>query len=408
MLSRIGVFGLLLLLALPLRATAETEVREVSLRMQATVGGKGHDSYRAGVLGLTLHDGKVVAGRIGKADHGFIGGWDVSGWTGRVDRVDVKLANGRLAGTVDVTISSNAVRSGTLRYVIDAKVDGDAVRGQAQLRAGEEVLATTPCEGTIGSAAVVAPSARDALVVIALDRALPRGEVLRVHLDCRGGRIVTAFGFASSYSRRPFDVDASGLRVEDARIAGDIVVTRLSRDDSDTAGQRLTFGKYAIDVKLADHALRGWFTGTTVENEAVRGDAWGDVMLRGDDLATTGKHRVFVKLEDGLVGGADWQNRVFFNLDTTDGKAATGKVNNNKGVYSAELRGAVLEWDGKAFAGTLDCVVVDGSISKGSYRIRLDGRMIGRDCCGRFQTRLEDKDVKTGYFIGRIEPSRRD
>ncbi|HEX8915949.1 MAG TPA: hypothetical protein VF796_26615, partial [Humisphaera sp.] len=234
------------------------------------------------------------------------------------------------------------------------------------------------------------------------------GEVLRIHLDVWGGRAVTSFGSAPSYSRRPFDVDASGLRADASRVWGDLVVSRLAGDGKPAGdGRRVEVGRYTVDVRSGSGgALRGAFVGTTVDSALAGGDAWADAAPRPAPAGQAGPHKVFVKLEDGLAGGADWQNRVFFDFVATDGRAAAGRANNNKGIYTAEFRGADLRWDGQAFAGTLDCAVVEsGIVTRGAYHVRLDGHMVGPDCYGRFATTLGDSPVKSGYFVGRVEPS---
>ncbi len=85
------------------------------------------------------------------------------------------------------------------------------------------------------------------------------------------------------------------------------------------------------------------------------------------------------------------------------GRADTGALSNNKGVYKARLDDARLLFDGRSVTGTLHGTVLSGGVTEGGYTFELDGWMAGDVLAGRFTTRKGDQ-TKTGYFVGGATP----
>ena len=244
--------------------------------------------------------------------------------------------------------------------------------------------------------APVPANAEDGLVVMVLDDALPRGEPLKVYLDRKDGRCRAAFAFATSFSRRPFEIDASGLMVVDGELSGTVTVVRTVSRTKITP----VLGSYQVRAKIVGDQIRGSHVGGFGDAK-VAGDLWGDVLPRPD--LPQGAVKVAMKLEDGLLGGQDWQNRAFFDFTMDMGKATMGKLFNNKGVYRGQFDRAELQVMEGRIRGQLVATVLDGGVTAGQYTFDLDGPMVGHDFMGIFTTHLGGQS-KTGYFVGTLQP----
>lgn len=112
--------------------------------------------------------------------------------------------------------------------------------------------------GAVRRIVPVPTNAEDGLVVIALDDALPRGEPLKVYLDRKDGRCRAAFAFATSFSRRPFEIDASALTLVDGELSGPVQVIRtVSRTKIAPV-----VGTYQVRAKIVGDQIRGSHAGS--------------------------------------------------------------------------------------------------------------------------------------------------
>ena len=224
-------------------------------------------------------------------------------------------------------------------------------------------------------------------------KGLPKDEVLTVYANEERGVFTSAFAFSPNFSRRPFEIDVSGLKVVNGQLQGRLVATRLNKREPD-GGERSQFADYAVEG--------GVFKGTTVDGVPVQGEVWTEVRPRRSGNYA---HRVWLKLEDGFAGGAMWQNRVFFDFEMKDGKFVEGRATNNKGVFDALMTNADVEIDGDSFSGTLRSTIKkSGSVRPGNYVFRLVGHRAGDVLCGRFYTVLEGEEDHSGYFVGLLKP----
>ena len=368
----------------------------VDLRLaNALQMGNAKEWQRLAHVSLIFTDGVLQSGRVGPFSGGLIGGWSTVAWTGRFDGGDLRFEDDKLTGTIRTFVTSNAVGRGEHDFTID--VDLKEGKASGTFTAAHRGMHTAGIiRGGFRQIAPVPANAEDGLVVMVLDDALPRGEPLKVYLDRKDGRCRAAFAFATSFSRRPFEIDASGLMVVDGELSGTVTVVRtVSRTKIAPV-----LGSYQVRAKIVGDQIRGSHVGGFGDAK-VAGDLWGDVLPRPD--LPQGAVKVAMKLEDGLLGGQDWQNRAFFDFTMDMGKATMGKLFNNKGVYRGQFDRAELQVMEGRIRGQLVATVLDGGVTAGQYTFDLDGPMVGHDFMGIFTTHLGGQS-KTGYFVGTLQP----
>lgn len=368
----------------------------VDLRLaNALQMGDAKEWQRLAHVALVFKDGVLQSGRFGPFSGGLIGGWSTVAWTGRFDGGDVRLAGDTLTGTIKAFVTSNAVGRGEHDVTLDVVLkDGKASGKFTATHRGMQTAGAI--NGGFRQIVPVPANPEDGLVVMALDDALPRGEPLKVYLDRKDGRYRAAFAFATSFSRRPFEIDASGLTLVDGELAGPVHVIRtVSR-----SAIAPVLGSYQVRAKIVGDQIRGTHAGSFGETKGA-GAVWGDVLPRPE--LPRGPVKVAIKLEDGLFGGQDWQNRAFFDFTMDMGKADMGKLSNNKGVYRGQFDRAELQATEGRIRGHLVGTVLDGGVTAGQYTFDLAGPMVGHDFMGIFTTHLGDQS-KTGYFVGSLRP----
>jgi len=368
----------------------------VTLRLHnALVGGRAHPWQREVRVSFWLTGERAMRGRIGPKV-----GWNIAGWSGRVERLEAVLDRDRFTAAVEARISSNEVDSGRYTFRLDGAVTGDSVQGTFTTTHGDRTGPAQAFQGTLAAASFEQVNPDDAVYTIRLIEALPRGEVLTVYLDRQNGGFPAAFAFAPTYSRRPFEIDASRLSVEDTRVRGAIRVFRSKMGELQEGGSE-GLSEYRIEATIQDGGAVGTFEGVNPESKPVTGPVWGQVDGRP---SIPDPARVFLKLEDGFTGGAYWQNRVFFHFDLRNGRADAGKADNNKNVFTARCDNARLDLRGTTVQGTLQATVLGSpAVDKGPYTFDLQGFNVGGVLSGRFTTTRDGRPVKRGYFVGGIE-----
>jgi len=368
----------------------------VDLRLaNALQMGNAKEWQRLAHVALIFKDGVLQSGRVGPFSGGLIGGWSTVAWTGRFDGGDLRMAGDKLTGTIRTFVTSNAVGRGEHVLTIDVDLkDGKASGTFTAVHRGMQTAGGI--NGGYRQIVPVPATAEDGLVVIALDDALPGGEALKVYLDRKEGRCRAAFAFATAFSRRPFEIDAAELTVVDGELSGTVNVIRtVSRTTIPPI-----LGRYQVRAKIVGDQIRGTHAGSFGAAKAA-GDVWGDVLPRPD--LPQGAVKVAMKLEDGLFGGQDWQNRAFFDFTMNMGKSDMGKLSNNKGVYRGQFDRAELQLTEGRIRGQLVGTVLDGGVTAGQYTFDIEGPMVGHDFMGVFTTHLGDQS-KTGYFVGSLRP----
>jgi hypothetical protein len=337
----------------------------------------------------------LQSGRFGPFSGGLIGGWSTVAWTGRFDGGDLRFDGDKLTGTMKAYVTSNAVGRGEHAFTVDAELKDGKATGEFAAVHGDTKTAGS-VKGEYRRIEPVPVDAEDGLLVLALDGALPGGEVLKVYLDRQGGRCRSAFAFATPFSRRPFEIDATGLTLKDGELSGTVnVIRNVTRTKIDPL-----LGSYEVSAKITGDRIRGSHSGHFGDGQG-GGDVWGEVLPRPE--VPHGAVRVAMKLEDGLYGGEDWQNRAFFDFSMNMGKADVGKLSNNKGVYRGRFDGADLTLTEDRVRGRIVGTVLDGGVTPGQYTFDIDGPKVGNYFMGVFTTRLGD-ETKKGYFVGTLGP----
>ena len=327
-------------------------------------------------------------------------GWVVPSWKGVVESIEVEYTQGRrLKGIAKAKINSSIGVAGNYTFTFQGKEKGRRIDGTfTSSYKGEEK--SGDLSGRTYSVPGEAVNPKNAVWTVQLVKGLPKSETLTVYLNCQDGKFNSAFAYSPNTTRRPIDVDASNLTFCLGKLSGGILATRLNSRQPD-GGERTTFGKYEVDATLSGNRLWGEFEGTTMEGQEVAGETWGEVR---SVMPIHPAHTIWLKLEDGYAGGEMWQNRVFFSYSTNDGEFQAGTASNNKGVFKASLKDANLNITRNRVSGTLHSTVhSSGSVNKGQYIFRVEGKRAGDLFHGRFYTHFNGKEDHSGYFVGTVQ-----
>ncbi len=374
-----------------------SKIQRVRIKLDKALTGlspKVRDWVLSPEIEFLLIDGKVVSPIIQLKR-----GWTVPSWKGVIGSSRFKFSASKLTGAMIAVIHSAKTVSGKYNITIDATIDNDMIEGtytSARIKVGGGTKKGT-LRGAIQDAHVSGDPLHDGVWTIHLFDGLPGGEVLSLYVDRHEGKF-TAFAFSPDFTRRPLDVDTSGLTFKDSKLAGVVSVSRLNKAND---GTRSNFGKYKIDAKIAGSKVRGEFNGTSVNEQAVSGKIRGEIRHRRPIPKDA---TLWIKCEDGYTGGAMWQNRVFFQFKLNEkGAFVEGKANNNKGVFKATLDDVKVSLTNNRLRGTLKSTVKSsGSVTTGDYIFKLDGQRAGDVFYGRFFTQLGGKEVSVGYFVGGV------
>jgi hypothetical protein len=128
-------------------------------------------------------------------------------------------------------------------------------------------------------------NARDCVYAIGLNGALEGGKTLTLYLDRQTNAFGMGFGLGRRYNRMPYDVDASGLRVEPGSDAGSTAKVKgpvkmiVHPDGYVPRTDAPVRCAYELDCTVAGSAVRGVFQGT-FGSTTVTGDVSGEIRAR--------------------------------------------------------------------------------------------------------------------------------
>jgi hypothetical protein len=259
------------------------------------------------------------------------------------------------------------------------------------------------------SAAVPArrePKPEAAVYRIELDKALPGGKAMEVHLETAGGRFVRAFALGPAFNQVPYDVDASGLSLAAPALKGDLAVTVYS-DGFVPAGGQSVRAAYTIDARLEGSAVGGRFEGVY---GGLAGGRLGEKMsgtvagTMASPVATGDPVVMDLQMENAageVPGGkAAWGQRGFPSFVFKDGRALHGLIRGHGGnpinYFEAAVTAMDLAWKHGALAGTVNVRSTKGD----DYVFAFDGQTIGDRVAGAFQKTFNGKAVQGGRFRG--------
>jgi hypothetical protein len=386
------------------RRAARPDPARFELALEGAIAGEGRRgaSKRRALIRLVTKAGRAVGGSMTAT-----GSPTYAVWTGRVVGADVRFTGEALTGTIRAAVTSGGrddAPAGLYSYAVDARVIAGVVAGQFAAALDGRPLGRSTLLGT--AAPLAGLKADDAHYVLSLHGALGGGKMLRIHLDCRGGAFPHGFGFSPTFNRERHDVDASALRVRDGMLTGAVKVT-INPDPwvpPDHEGVSCT---YAIRAAVEEAAVTGTFEGAFGDDK-VRGAVDGDLRAR---RARPAAAAVWLKFEDGLVGGNGWQNRAFVNFTLRGGKAADGRIHTNKPTranpcWRGRFDGADVRFDGEKLSGAIHVTILSGKVTTGAYAFLVEGRLIGGVLGGSFRTRLGERIVKKGTLVGSVAEAR--
>jgi hypothetical protein len=247
----------------------------------------------------------------------------------------------------------------------------------------------------------VIPDPADSTYDLELHGAVVGGKPMWVHVGSTKGAFGAGMAYAPLFNHAVHDVDASALKLAGGKLSGTLEATILP-DPYVPRDRKPIACTYTIDAAVRDGGLSGSFTGKC-GGEAVAGVVGGRLAARqnlGDSF------QVSMKMEQGVAGrGAPWHKRTYLGVTVKGGKAVEGSISNNKGGFTGAFREADLKLDGDALAGTIACDVTSGRVETGTYVFSVKAKVIGDQLTGTFESRLKGKVVKSGRFMGRIQPA---
>lgn len=271
--------------------------------------------------------------------------------------------------------------------------------------------AETSTEGAAPAAPTLDPG--DCLYTLELTNALDGRATLTVYLDRRNMGTVIAFAAGRQFNRMPFDVDASGLKVATVagpggsgtveRLAGDMKVTVYS-DGYVPQSSVPVVCTYSLEADITGNSLHGSYSGryglTAVSNglsgllypRPARSDSARFVLNMENAIGVTegrkgGGRRATATIT--MVGGRTAGVRIEPPGSLTDVACALR-------VEKADLRYAA----GRLAGGILVVWTPQSGGDAASYMYSIDAQVIGDNVAGKFTTRLNDKDVEGGRFLG--------
>ncbi|MCC5830124.1 MAG: hypothetical protein JJU36_11815 [Phycisphaeraceae bacterium] len=348
---------------------------------------------RRAVVELSLRDGQVTGGAaytLGSPTYGE--------WSGYLEEPDLRLTQGRLRGRVTLNYHGGRQERKSVRLEIDALVIGDHVGGRYQAPEGTADPKTPRLitgQFTASKDDVRRPPFP--MVLNLHDLLGDGGHTLRLHLasDARGK--IQGFGFSPTFNRATHWLDDASLEIEDGHLRGRLRIT--AHTDSFQPGHPATWPlDVTIDVKLDGRHGVGAHHGTLAGRPAR-----GIVDARMVDPHTPADPQpLAIKLEDGLIGGAAWQNRAFLTFTIKDGQVVPGRFFSNKDVWQGSLEGGTARFVGDRIEAELRARVEDGTVESGRYDIRIDGAMVGGVLGGQFEVKHESGRERTGQFVGSL------
>jgi hypothetical protein len=198
---------------------------------------------------------------------------------------------------------------------------------------------------------------------VTLQKAMPGGKDVTLHLGLRGTAIAAAF--ATGYTGRGHDVDAKGLAFDGTRLTGTVSVT-ITPDDYVLAVGKTLAGRYTLDATVADGAVTGTYGGAT-DGAAVAGALAGTVAPQTDAGA---KSRFRVRMCHVLQRawrqkGSNYKYALDFNLVFSIAKGVIPRVQIETIVpdyrrYCVIVTKQDLRLEGFALTGTVEAMIDTG------------------------------------------------
>lgn len=351
------------------------------------------------LLRFTTHDGEA---RAGTALHS--GGRTYGVWSSILESIEVKSgAAGKLAGNfTEAFATPQAGESFRYRFEFEARVIADGVAGRytrKPIGATDEKPFLNDLVGEIKPAATEPANADYRFV---LDKVLAKQQPIVIYASATDGVFHHGHAVAPTVTRTPMRVDVSKLTIDKGTLRGRIVVDQLIASQVDKPPR--TLATINIDAKLVPGGLSGTHRTTT------DADAQTSGLVNGSfepPLRLPERFKLQMKFEDGMTGGAYWQNRIFSDLVIDGEKIVSGGYHSDHPLESkwrGKFVGGEIKRDGRGISGTLVAEIESGNgqVTPGKYRFEFDAYTHQTGVTGEFRTFQQDKLVRRGRLEGFI------
>jgi hypothetical protein len=348
-----------------------------------------------GHLSFTLIDGRPVAPRLQAPNN-----TTYADFSARIRNIDVNVSGSSLTTTIrwDLRPAGRRFTAGEHVVRLEGRWIGNAVGGSFATVVDGRPVAEDRFVGKVQPATI--PDPREAFWCIELHGAAPDGRPVWIHVDSAQATFGEGLAFAPLFNHETHDVDTSGLELEGNRLSGRIGVT-IHPDPYVPKDGKPIACEYSLEASLQGGGITGTFHGA-FGSENVEGSIAGEYLPRPDGMDPV---KLSLKMEQGVTGGAPWHNRCYLGLTLKNGRLLSGSFTNNKGGWEGRLDTADLRIEEGSLKGTIHCTVESGRVKTGTYEFRLDGVIVGSFLKGTYRTRLADRPVRDGRFMGKIEPA---
>jgi len=342
---------------------------------------------RRTTFSMSIRDGKVYGARFDPV--GSI--VDVS------MQIHVKSTDMKIEGTkLTLTTVSQIIRQQgdtiIATHIFDGFILGDAAAGTVRSRFGDK---ESPEPGSfLGKVSTgLSPiKSGNCLYSVVLYDVLPRGGYFKLFLSTTGGKITHGFATSPNSSNFTHSIDVSELKLNGSKLSGVVKVTL--KPDSWTSYKN-PLCTFSINADVIDEEIIGTYSGS-INNGNIKGDIDGSLYPK-PILATMGK--MTIKLENGLTGGKDWENRAFLNFDFKQNKILKGNISNNHTDMKGTVDNGKVEFDENQISFDVNVTAAEGgNVDTGNYNFKGIGTVVGVYCAGSFQTYRDNKFVKKSNF----------
>jgi len=312
-------------------------------------------------------------------------------------QIHVKSSDLKVEGTqLKLTTVSQIIRQKgdtiIATHIFDGSILGNVAAGTVRSWLGDK---ESPEPGSfLGKVTTgLAPiKSGNCLYSVVLYDVLPRGGYFKLFLSSTSGIITHGFATSPNSSNFTHSIDISELKLNGSKLSG--VVKVALKPDSWTS-YKTPLCIFSINADIIDTEIMGSYTGS-INNGDIKGDIDGSLYLK-PLLSTRG--RMTIKLENGLTGGKEWENRAFLNFDFNEDEILKGNISNNHTDMKGTVDNGQVKIDENQISFEVSITAaMGGNVDTGNYNFKGIGTVVGVYCAGSFQTFRDNKFVKEGNF----------
>lgn len=285
---------------------------------------------------------------------------------------------------------------------IKAQMVGQRLAGNfAALDGGGKQVLTGMLHGTL--TADEPPTHEQALYVLVLHD-VPDSTYSQIYLRWSPDtKTFRGFGTTPDWNNATHPLTCTLVR-QGNKISGDIALT-VTPDPWIPKDHQVRAATFTIAGEVRDWQISGSYSGKFADTD-VKGKVSGELQVGNEIRAPL---RATVKIENGLIGGSDWQNRAFisFEVDAQGKIIPGGSVGNNHTKLSGKVDGGTFKWDPTgALAAEIELTVAPtDKPTAGKYKVVVTGGATCDRAGGTFQTYFDGKLVKSGTMWVMVKPA---